>query len=70
MSELGIAALVAGGLGLLFMFTGHFLLALVMLGTAFVLDRLSPETKNRVSSKQFQEIEDYANKRDEHDSDH
>jgi len=70
LSELGIAALVACGMGLLFMFTGHFLLAALMLGTAFVLDRLSPEVKNRISSKQFKEIKDYANKRDEHDSDH
>jgi len=60
MWSLGLAAV-----GLLALFTDNIFLAALMLTTAFVVDRLSPENRMRITDKQLREIEDFANKRDE-----
>ena len=60
---LGIVVVSAVVMALLLAVTAHFIMGGLMLGTAAVA-RIAQSQVGRVTEQQFQEIEDYANRKD------
>lgn len=61
---MALGAYALAGLAVLIALFGHWVLPVLMLGTAVLLWFESGEPKTRVTDKHIQEIEDFANRRE------